>query len=48
MPLLERKFKTNLALRYAPKQGAAITALLTDAARLQATPVNEFMDLLAV
>ena len=48
MPLLERKFKNNLAGRYAPKQAAAITQLLFDGQRLQATPVNEFMDLLAV
>ena len=48
MPLLERKFRNNLAGRFAPKQCAAITALLTDASRLQATPVHEFMDLLAV
>ena len=48
MPLLERKFKNNLAGRYAPKQAAAITQPLFDGQRLQATPVNEFMDLLAV
>jgi hypothetical protein len=48
MPLLERKFRNNLAGRFAHKQCAAITALLTDAKRLQSTPVNEFMDLLAV
>jgi 2-methylcitrate dehydratase len=48
MPLLERKFRNNLAGRYADRQRAAITALLTDTKRLQATPVNEFMDLLAV
>ena len=47
MPLLERKFKTNLASHFALKQAAAITALLTDARRLQATPVNTFMDMLA-
>ncbi len=48
MPMLERKFKTGMASRLPPKQCAAVTALLTDAKRLQATPVNEFMDLLAV
>ena len=48
MPLLERKFRNNLAGRFADRQRAAVTALLTDAKRLQATPVNEFMDLLAV
>jgi hypothetical protein len=48
MPLLERKFRNNLAGRYSAKQCAAVTQLLTNAKRLQATPVNEFMDLLAV
>jgi 2-methylcitrate dehydratase len=48
MPLLERKFRNNLAGRYSAKQCAAVTQLLTNAKGLQATPVNEFMDLLAV
>ena len=48
LPLLERKFRNNLAGRYPAKQCAAVAALLTDARRLQATPVNEFMDLLAL
>ena len=48
MPLLERKFRNNLAGRCSAKQCAAVTQLLTNATGLQATPVNEFMDLLAV
>ncbi len=48
MPLLERKFRNNLAGRYSAKQCAAVSQLLTNAKGLQATPVNEFMDLLAV
>ena len=45
VPLLEAKFRTNLARRFAEKQRAAILALCLDQGRLEATPVNEFMDL---
>jgi 2-methylcitrate dehydratase len=45
VPLLEAKFRTNLARRFAEKQRAAILALCVDQGRLEATPVNEFMDL---
>ena len=48
VPLLEAKFATNLARRFPPRQQRAILELCQDAARLQATPVNEFMDLFAV
>lgn len=44
IPMLEAKFKANLARRFPPKQQAAILALCLDQARLEATPVNEFMD----
>ncbi len=47
IPLLEAKFRTNLARRFAPKQQQAILALTGDPARLEATPVNEFVDLFA-
>jgi 2-methylcitrate dehydratase len=45
IPLLEAKFRTNLARRLAPKQQQAILALCADARKLEATPVNEFVDL---
>jgi 2-methylcitrate dehydratase len=46
IPLLEAKFRTNLARRFAEKQREAIYALCRDQKALEATPVNEFMDLL--
>jgi 2-methylcitrate dehydratase len=45
MPVLVEKFKTNLARRLPPKQQKAILDLCQDAGRLQATPVDEFVDL---
>ena len=45
VPLLEAKFKTNLARRFASKQQQAILDLCKDQRRLEATPVNEFVDL---
>ncbi len=48
IPLLEAKFRTNLARRFPPKQQRAIISLCADPRRLEATPVNEFADLFAV
>ncbi len=48
IPLLEAKFKTNLARRFAAKQQAAILALCKEQRRLESTPVNEFVDLFAI
>lgn len=48
IPLLERKFEANLARRFPARQRLAVAKLLNDQPRLQATPVNEFMDLLAI
>jgi len=48
IPLLVEKFKTNLARRFPEKQRKAILALCEDAKRLQATPVNEFVDLFVI
>jgi 2-methylcitrate dehydratase len=48
IPLLEAKFRTNLARSFASKQQAAILALCKDQRRLEATPVNEFVDLFVV
>jgi 2-methylcitrate dehydratase len=47
IPLLVRKFETNLARRFAAKRVGEILALCGDHARLAATPVHEFMDLFA-
>jgi 2-methylcitrate dehydratase len=46
MPILVEKFKTNLARRFPAAQQKAILELCLDAARLEATPVNEFVDLM--
>jgi len=45
VPLLEAKFRTNLARRLPPKQQQAIISLCGDPRRLEATPVSEFVDL---
>jgi len=45
VPLLEAKFRTNLARRLAPKQQQAIISLCGDPTRLEITSVNEFVDL---
>ena len=47
VPQLEAKFRTNLARRFAPKQQQAILSLTRGQDRLEATPVNEFVDLFA-
>ncbi len=46
MPVLVEKFRTNLARRFPQKQCQAILDLCMDAPRLEATPVNEFVDLM--
>ncbi len=48
VPLLEAKFRTNLARRFAAKQQAAILDLCRDQRRLEATPVHEFVDLFVI
>jgi len=48
VPLLEAKFRTNLARRFPPKQQRAILAACRDQARLEAMPVQEFVDLFVV
>jgi 2-methylcitrate dehydratase len=48
VPLLEAKFRTNLARRFAEKQRKAILTLCQDQKKLEATPVHEFVDLFAV
>jgi len=48
MPVLVEKFKTNLARRLPPARQQAILELCMDAARLEKTPVDEFVDLFVV
>jgi len=48
IPELVKKFRVNLARRYPAKQSSAILGLCMDAKRLEATTVNEFMDMLAI
>ncbi|WP_078085605.1 bifunctional 2-methylcitrate dehydratase/aconitate hydratase [Microbulbifer mangrovi] len=45
IPLLEEKFRTNLATRFPSGRCAAIFALCKDQKLLESTPVNEFMDM---
>jgi 2-methylcitrate dehydratase len=44
-PLLEAKFRINLARRFAKKQQDAILAVSLDQAKLEAMPVHEYVDL---
>jgi 2-methylcitrate dehydratase len=46
-PLIAAKFERALATRFPPKRVAALTALCADQSRLEATPVHEFMAMLA-
>lgn len=48
LPALVAKFKTNLARVFPARRAAAILELFLDAKRLDATPVNEFVDLMVV
>ena len=48
IPLLDAKFRANLARRFPVKQRDAILALCRDAGRLEATPVHEFVDKLVI
>ncbi len=45
IPLLEAKFRTNLARRYAAKQQHAIAHASLDTARMAQMPVHEYVDL---
>jgi 2-methylcitrate dehydratase len=47
IPLLEAKFRANLARRFAQKQQQAILDVSLDAKKLEAMPVNEYVDLYA-
>jgi len=48
LPLLEKKFRDNLARRFPASRQARIAALLGDQRALEAMRVNEFMDLMAI
>jgi 2-methylcitrate dehydratase len=48
IPLLEAKFRTNLARRFPKKQQDAILALSLDPGALAATPVNDYLDLYVI
>ena len=46
--LLKEKFAKNLASRFPARQAELMLALCLDQKRLEATPVNEFMEMLAI
>ena len=48
IPLLEAKFRTNLARKFAVKQQKAILDVCNDARKLEAMAVHEFVDMFAV
>ncbi|NMM76716.1 2-methylcitrate dehydratase [Rhodococcus sp. SRB_17] len=48
IPLLEAKFRTNLARRFPQKQQDAILAVSLDPAQLAAMPVHEYVDLYVI
>lgn len=48
IPLLEAKFRTNLARRFPVKQQQAILDVSLDQAKLEAMPVNEYMDMFVI
>ena len=48
IPLLEKKFKNNLATRFPNRQCQTIFTLCKDQATLESTPVNRFMDLFVI
>ncbi|ARO87460.1 2-methylcitrate dehydratase [Nitrosospira lacus] len=48
IPLLEEKFRANLARRFPARQQSTIINLCLDQPRLEATPVNEFIDMFVI
>ena len=48
IPLLEAKFRTNLARRFPKKQQDAIAAVSLDQRKLEAMPVNDYVDLYVI
>jgi 2-methylcitrate dehydratase len=48
IPLLEDKFKANLATRFTGQRSGEIFALCKDQTQLESTPVNRFVDLFVI
>jgi 2-methylcitrate dehydratase PrpD len=48
IPLLEEKFRRNLARRFPTEQRETILELCRDQKRVEATPVNEFVDMFVI
>lgn len=48
VPLLVEKFRTNLARRFPAKQQQAILDVSLDQAKLEAMPVDEYVDLYVI
>jgi 2-methylcitrate dehydratase len=48
LPLLEAKFRVNLARRFPPRQQEAILAVSLDQDRLEAMAVNDYLDLYVI
>ena len=48
IPLLEAKFRTNLARRFPSRQQQAIAAVSLDQKALEAMPVHEYVDLYVI
>jgi 2-methylcitrate dehydratase len=48
IPLLQAKFETNLARRFPPRQQQTILAVCADQKKLEAMPVDEFVDLFVI
>jgi 2-methylcitrate dehydratase len=48
IPLLEAKFKTNLARRFPARQQKAILDVSLDQRKLEAMPVHEYVDLYVI
>ena len=48
IPELVKKFKVNLARRFDAKKQTDVLALCLDQTKLEATPVNDFVDMLVV
>jgi 2-methylcitrate dehydratase len=46
--VLVKKFEAAIAARLSAKKCAALNAMCADQAKLEALPVNEFMELFAV
>ena len=48
IPLLEAKFRTNLARQFPPKQQEAILAVSLDQKALESMPVHTYVDLYVI